>query len=285
MIASPAATVMLAAVIALAVGIIHRRRLAGPREDASSVPPTPIVALARVPAPSSLRRRVALPDPSALLEGAGLSPDRYGDCVRRARAGGIVVGAAAGIVATFIALPLAVLVPVFAVTGRFIPDSRVRQRAHARRMAIVRALPDLLDLMVICVEAGMALDPALRLAAERLGGPLGTEIGRTLDAQALGTPRRLAYYGLAARVGSDDVGRLVGALVQAEELGTPLATALAGQAEALRAVRRQLARDRAARAAPRIQLVVALVMVPGALLLVLGMMVVELAAQIGAMTG
>ncbi len=86
-------------------------------------------------------------------------------------------------------------------------------------------------------------------------------------------------------MGSDDVGRLVGALVQAEELGTPLATALAGQAEALRAVRRQLARDRAARAAPRIQLVVALVMVPGALLLVLGMMVVELASQIGAVTG
>jgi tight adherence protein C len=139
--------------------------------------------------------------------------------------------------------------------------------------------------MVICVESGMALDPALRLAAARLGGPLGDEIAVMLDAQALGTPRRQAYQALAERIGSDDVARLVASLLQAEELGTPLATALAGQAEALRAIRRQLVRDRAARAAPRIQLVVALVMVPGALLLVLGVMLIELAGQIGVVTG
>jgi thiopurine S-methyltransferase len=101
------------------------------------------------------------------------------------------------------------------------------------------------------------------MAAARLGGPLGDEIGATLDMQALGTPRRDAYRALADRVGSDDIARLVAALMQAEELGTPLAHALAGQADSLRAARRQMARDRAARAAPRIQLVVALVMVPG----------------------
>ena len=58
----------------------------------------------------------------------------------------------------------------------------------------------------------MALDPALRMAAARLGGPLGDEIGATLDMQALGTPRRDAYRALADRVGSDDVARLVAAL-------------------------------------------------------------------------
>ena len=74
-------------------------------------------------------------------------------------------------------------------------------------------------------------------------------------------------------------------LLQAEELGTPLSTALAGQAEALRAARRQRARDSAARAAPRIQLVVALVMVPGAMLLILGVMIIELAGQVGVVMG
>lgn len=131
----------------------------------------------------------------------------------------------------------------------------------------------------------MALDPALALAADRLGGPLGVEVRATLADQALGTPRRAAYRALAERTGAEDVGRLVASLLQAEELGTPLATALAGQADALRAARRQRARDSAARAAPRIQLVVALVMVPGAMLLILGVMLLELASQVGVVMG
>jgi tight adherence protein C len=83
-------------------------------------------------------------------------------------------------------------------------------------------------------------------------------------------------------VGSPELQQVVAALLQAEELGAPLSRALAGQAEALRGTRRQHARDRAARAAPRIQLVIALVMVPGALVLVMGVLLTELARQVGA---
>jgi tight adherence protein C len=80
------------------------------------------------------------------------------------------------------------------------------------------------------------------------------------------------------------VAGVVAALLQTEELGTPLASVLGEQARALRAARGQAARDRAAGAAPRIQLVVALVMVPGAMLLVLGALVMRLAEQIGAVS-
>ena len=79
--------------------------------------------------------------------------------------------------------------------------------------------------------------------------------------------------------------RAVGALLQAEELGAPLSRALQGQADALRASRRQEARERAARAAPKIQLVVAMVMVPAVLMLVLGVLVIELSRQVGAVIG
>ena len=283
----PALALMAAAMISVLVGLHQQRRARGAAVLAPPGPrlPAVVVALARIPVPSAVVALAAHPDPARALAGAGIGASGTAHVVRRARAGGMLMGGVVGLAMAIVSLPLAVIVPVGAVGLRFLPDRLIALAAGRRRMEIIRALPDLLDLIVICVAAGMALDPALRMAAMRLGGPLGDEVAATLDMQALGTPRRDAYRALADRVGSDDVARLVAALLQAEELGTPLAHALAGQAESLRATRRQLARDRAARAAPRIQLVVALIMVPGALLLVLGVMVVELAGQIGTVVG
>ena len=280
---SPSTLLAIAAVVSALIGwsVLRAVRV---RVQGDSLPRS-LAALARVPIPARLRAALGGTVDAQVLLAAGLPVDATAPVLVRARAGAAVAGTAAGLACAALALPLLALAPVGAVLGRTTPDRVIRRRARARRMAIVDALPDLLDLMVICVEAGMALDPALAMAADRLGGPLGEEVRATLSDQALGTPRRDAYRGLAARTGSDDVGRLVASLLQAEELGTPLAVALAGQAEALRAARRQRARDRAARAAPRIQLVVALVMVPGAMLLVLGVMVVEMASQVGIAIG
>ena len=110
-------------------------------------------------------------------------------------------------------------------------------------------------------------------------------MGELLGELAYGTPRRAAYRGLVARTGSPELAQVVGALLQAEELGAPLASTLGGQAEALRGRRRQLAREGAAKAAPKIQLVVALVMVPAVLILVLGVLVIELTRQVGVVVG
>ncbi len=279
---SPPILVALAALTAVGMGVLHARAAAA---AASRGVPGAIRLLARVPAPAVVRAALGGVVDDNALDSAGIATAPVAPLIPRARAGGALVGATVGALLGVVALPLLVLAPVLGIIGRSIPDRVLAAMSRRRRTLIVDALPDLLDLMVICVEAGMALDPALSLAADRLGGPLGAEVRSTLGDQALGTPRRGAYRALAARTGSGDVGRLVAALLQAEELGTPLATALAGQAESLRAARRQAARDRAARAAPRIQLVVALVMVPGALLLILGIMVIELASQVGAVVG
>ncbi len=281
---SPSVLLAMAALVSGVMGWILARRLRAHR-GADALPGV-VMLLSGIPLPSSVRAMIGGRVDADGLITAGLPPDATAPVIVRARAGGAVAGVAFGVASAVLLAPLLlVLTPLWMLMGRLGPDRAVARRARARRAAIVEALPDLLDLMVICVEAGMALDPALSLAADRLGGPLGEEVRATLSDQALGTPRRLAYRGLASRTASEDVGRLVASLLQAEELGTPLATALAGQAEALRAARRQRARDRAARAAPRIQLVVALVMVPGAMLLVLGVMVVEMAAQVGIALG
>jgi tight adherence protein C len=165
------------------------------------------------------------------------------------------------------------------------PGRWLNTRATRRRAALVRELPDLMDLLGICVEAGMALDPALALSAEKLGGTVGEEVGSLLGDLRFGMPRAAAYRALVDRMQVPELTQAVGALLQADELGTPLSGALAGQAAALRASRRQAARDRAAKAAPKIQLVVALLMVPAVLILVLGVLIIELSRQVGAVVG
>jgi tight adherence protein C len=242
-------------------------------------------AAARVPGPPSVARLLARPGDPLAIERAGMGGALTPTALARARAGCGLVGAAAALLLAIGAPWAAVLAPGLAGAAAWAPGRWVVGRQRARRRAIVRELPDLLDLLGICVEAGMALDPALSLASERLGGTLGTEVGRVLRDLSLGTPRRAAYRDLVDRVASPELARTVGALLQAEELGAPLSRALQGQADALRAGRRQAARERAATAAPKIQLVVALVMVPAVLILVLGVLVIELARQVGAVVG
>lgn len=274
------ATLWLAAVVCLLVAARVRR----PAVPAAAAPRAPraLALPAAVRLPASLARFGVRPHTADRITAAGLAGVVSAPLVERARVGAAVLGCVAcGL--TAVVTPFAVvLAPAAAVAGFLLPGRILARRAATRRAALVRELPDLLDLLVISVEAGMALDPALDMASSRLPGVLSGEVRTTLRELRLGTPRRTAYRALADRVASPELQQVVAALLQAEELGAPLSRALAGQAETLRGARRQQARDLAARAAPRIQLVIALVMVPGVLVLVMGMLVMELARQVGA---
>jgi tight adherence protein C len=239
---------------------------------------------AAVPIPAGLIPLAGHGSPERLLRAAGVAGALDARWVARARAGGAELARVLGLPLGLVLPPLLPVVPAAAVVAWLAPGRWLAGRARRRRRAFVRELPDLLDLLAICVESGMTLDPALRLVCERLRGELVDELRRTLAELDLGTPRRAAYASLATRCEVPEVAGVVAALLQTEELGTPLASVLGEQARALRTARGQAARDRAAGAAPRIQLVVALVMVPGAMLLVLGALVMRLAEQIGAVS-
>ncbi|WP_217913064.1 type II secretion system F family protein [Miltoncostaea marina] len=276
----------LAALALAAVGLRGRaagraRRPAAPRAVRAGL----VTTAAAVPCPCAVARALARPGDEVLLLRAGLAGRLDGGALARARAVAAAAGALAGTALALASPVLLVAAPALALTGALAPGRRVRALAAARRRAVVRELPDLLDLLGICVGAGMALDPALELTAGRLGGTLGDEIRRVLGDLAFGTPRAAAYRALTERVDAPELARTVAALLQAEELGAPLSRALEGQAAALRAARRQDARERAARAAPKIQLVVAMLMVPAILLLVIGVLIIELARQVGGVVG
>ena len=194
--------------------------------------------------------------------------------------------------APLIVLPLTLVHPAFAAVAALLgalgwstPGIIIGRMARERRRAIVVQLPDVLDLLGVCVESGMALDPALRTVAARLEGPLGEELDRVIADLATGATRPSAYRDLGRRVGAPEVDGVMASLITADALGTPLTRGLKEQAVSLRSVTAQRARDRAAQAAPKMQLVVAMLMVPAVLILVVTVMGLELARQIGPVLG
>lgn len=255
------------------------------RRRPARVVPAVVRAGLRVPAPAVLcrltRQRVR---PAALIT-AGWEGIISPDDLARAQSGLACAGAVAGLATVVVSPGLAVAVPLLGMLGWLLPARVVLTTGRARAERIRGQLPDMLDLLALCVGAGMAVDPALEAAATRLRGPLGAELEATLRDVRLGSTRRTAYEDLARRVPIPEVAQVVAAMLQADELGAPLSRALGDQAEALREERRRRARERAAKAAPAIQLVVAMVMVPAALILVVAVMVLELMRQVGPVFG
>jgi tight adherence protein C len=154
-----------------------------------------------------------------------------------------------------------------------IPVVTVRWRATARQRLIAEGLPGALDLVVVCLEAGLGLDAALiRVAAEIshqnpiLGGELLT-VSREVQA---GIPRREALRNLVERTGVPEVAALVAILAQTERLGTSISQALRTQAETARSRRRQRVEEQAAKTAVKIIFPLAFCIFPALFLVVLG---------------
>jgi tight adherence protein C len=181
------------------------------------------------------------------------------------------------VVALLIGAPLATALPgrlpLVAVAGLplagfLAPDALLARRAAARGRRMAAELPDLLDLLRVAVEAGLPVGRALGEVGRRHGGPLSREWAATAIELQLGVPRDEALDRLVRRCPPPAVATLAAALRRAERHGAPLAGTLAAQAAEARAERARRIREHAARAAPKIQLVVALLLVPSVLLLV-----------------
>jgi tight adherence protein C len=152
--------------------------------------------------------------------------------------------------------------------GFLVPDALLERRARRRRRRLLAALPDALDLLA--VSAGSGRGPAAGLAQlARTGeGPLAEELRLTAADLSCGTPLGEALRSLRARVPGAELARLVAAIERSRRFGSPLTEQLRSQAAALRRDGRRAVEERAARAAPKIQLVVALVLVPSVLLMI-----------------
>ncbi|MEA2378817.1 MAG: tight adherence protein [Thermoleophilaceae bacterium] len=212
-------------------------------------------------APQDLEARIA-----AAGRPAGLG-------ARELLAAKLAAAAAAGVLAALLstAAPGRLALMLLAagpVAGFLAPDLWLARRAAERARRIRRELPALLDLLRVGVESGSSLAEALRAVGARTHGPLAAEwraVGRQV---ALGVPLERALDGMAERAPLAEVRALVAALDRARRHGAPLGDTLAAQARDARFALTRHAREEAARAGPKIQLVVALLLVPSVLLLV-----------------
>jgi len=187
----------------------------------------------------------------------------------------VKVGAAvAGFAIAALILPLGpgrtgvLLLAAAPAAGYLAPDATLRRRTRRRTQQIEAELPDVLDLLRVAVAAGLTPGRALAEVGRRHTGILAAELRRAAAHAELGVPRSDAYAALERRAPAAGVPALIAALQRADRHGAPLAPALTAEAATARARTAQRAAEQAARAAPQIQLVVALLLVPAVLLLV-----------------
>ena len=161
------------------------------------------------------------------------------------------------------------VLPAAAYAGWLSVDFSIGRQGKRRQHRIDRDLPDFLDILAVVVGAGSGFRQGLARVAAALGGPLGEEVTLVLRQMDLGASRRTALEGLRDRNDSEQLATLVTALLQAEELGAPLTGVLGEIAVDMRRAFHQAARKRAAQAAPRVSLIVSMLIVPGAIALIL----------------
>jgi tight adherence protein C len=134
---------------------------------------------------------------------------------------------------------------IAAVMGYLAPDAVLSRMASARQLAIANALPDTLDQLTICVEAGLGFDSAMARTAKSGGGPLSQEIARLLQVLRVGVPRAEALDALLERTDVPELRQFVHAVIQAETYGVPVSSVLRAQATEQREKRRFRAEERA----------------------------------------
>ena len=175
------------------------------------------------------------------------NPDRWNpDRILAAKGLGLVVLAALGmLLGSSSPLWLIVCAAVGGVIGFFLPDLLL-YNAGLKRQALIRAqLPDAMDMLTICVEAGLGFDAALAQVARNTRGPLAAELARALQEMQIGKSRTEALRSMAGRTTAPELRAFASALVQAGELGISVAGVLREQAREMRLRRRQWAEEQA----------------------------------------
>ena len=162
--------------------------------------------------------------------------------------------------------PLALLIA--AGLGWWFPDIYITRAGRVRQEQIERDLPDFMDILAVTVRAGLGYRLSLARVAESLGGPVGDEMLVALRQMELGASRRAAFEALRERNASEQLSSFVAAQLQAEELGVPLSEALNDIAADMRRAAHQAARRRAARATPRVSLIITSLILPGTMILI-----------------
>jgi len=196
--------------------------------------------------------------------------------------GGAFLGAFLPILLAFkmpgLATPSNVVISVgiLSIAGFLGPTFWLRRVANRRRRHIMRQLPDMLDLITLSIEAGLAFDGAVYEATRRFKGPLSDELKKAMREVTLGKPRSQALRAMAERLKLEDISLLVSAVHQSETLGSPLADALKALAAELRKKRLRMIREQIAKLPVKLIFPLVLFIFPTLFIVILGPAVIQI---------
>ena len=177
---------------------------------------------------------------------------------------------------------------IAAACGYYLPDLILKRKIAERQREIFESFPDALDLMTVCVEAGLAMDAALARVGAEIGlksAILAEELQLvTLELRA-GSAKDKALRNLALRTGVEDVDALVKMLIQADRFGTSIGVALRVQSEQLRTRRRQMVEEQAAKIATKLLFPLIFFIFPALLVVLLGPAVLQIMQALTPVTG
>ena len=171
---------------------------------------------------------------------------------------------------------------ICAISGYLLPTFWLRRKAEQRKIEIFHSLPDVLDLLTVCVEAGLSLNAALIKTAENFqhqNDPLIKEINTVTQEIRVGRPRTEALKGLGERTMVDDIKAFVAMLVQTEKFGTSLGRTLRTYSDSLRTKRRQLAEENAAKTAVKMLFPLTFCIFPALLVVLLTPAIIKISSM------
>lgn len=165
--------------------------------------------------------------------------------------------------------------------GFFLPHLMLTSRITRRQKEILKAMPDALDLLTICVEAGLGFDAAMSKVSEKWDNELSLAFARTIREVQLGKVRREALKDMSDRLGIPEMTSFVAAIIQSEQLGVSMARVLRIQSDQMRIKRRQRAEEEAHKAPVKMIIPMALLIFPTIMIIILTPAALQIANSLG----
>jgi tight adherence protein C len=165
--------------------------------------------------------------------------------------------------------------------GFFLPHLMLSSKITSRQKEIRNAMPDALDLLTICVEAGLGFDAAMAKVSEKWDNQLALAFARTIKEVQLGKVRRDALKDMSDRLGIAEMTSFVAAIIQSEQLGVSMAKVLRIQSDQMRVKRRQYAEEQAHKAPVKMIIPMAFLMFPTIMIIILTPAALQIATSLG----
>ena len=177
------------------------------------------------------------------------------------------------------------VVAIFTALGFFFPQLWLQSRINGRQNEVRKAMPDALDLLTICVEAGLGFDAAMSKVSEKWENELSIMFGRCIREVQLGKTQREALRDMADRIGLPELTSFVAAVIQSQILGVSLAKVLRIQSDQMRVKRRQFAEELAHKAPVKMIIPMALLTFPSIMIILMAPAAFQIAGAFGPFLG